>query len=1141
VEGYPPPRIQFLNNANAGSYLRLQAGIAILRLCDSARQLEPDFLNCRLWHALAKLGLDDVNWVRCKFVEEWSEMMLGRGVYGAKASSRNSKNGSKEEEGDSRTAPGLRFLALLVFCADGETGANGLLANGHAANLGSRRQAALKLSARSCVSNLRTTCAHTLAQCQAMGRAMEAKFDTMYKLFIMPEFAVPYALHLLSHRVETPTCVTAAEAALEAKTKDVEETEENALDRTLLAEQHELKYKQLKKRLKMLVEPLVSSLGDGADNISFLLRMVELIGNRYMPVTIRISDGLLGHSETPLKSGEYHDLLDITHNSALDSSVTDAGKGTSESGFHVEEEDGYNPSVRVSEYTAKRLGVVCHAAREVLLKFVKKDVNLTLHPGAIQIPSNLFVKKVPTDLSVTTSGHKAATSGHKAATSKESDPRSVLTPKNRKRTEKTNVTFSEKLRRVASEDMKLDDDDDEAIVFDGANGDDDDAEPVNGNTAAPSRRRRSVTDRKGSGDIYETPKDTSRRSKSRERKHPPQSREERDGTSTNHTTQSSNAGTSAGTSKQSSMEVEKPLSSSESGEQWDMLSPIAHSKTPRVSKQPGQPTNGKEKSSAANRKNDTRTPPPPSSILRPPKHVNVIHNNNGKDKNKKVTVAKKAKTSTKHKSPFQKARKQELFKDVESTPVLATVATPSSSAIKKSFKPILIKMGPKFSDAFAKRSVVSPAAKGKKKGQSATKATRVQSIHSPKKKAFVDDFDFHDEEEEGAESSSVKGKKTGKKGAVTASATKKSTPKKKKGSSVQPKGKKRKSVSSQDEDESDDDEPLTQAVKKIQDSAIKKLASPKKAKKAQPKAKKRKVISSDEDESDDESVKKGGSKSQRASSSAKGKKTNKKVAAAAAGSKKSTAKAKGNSQKKTKQRESISSEVDESDEESVDEPPKKSGGKTQRVSEGRKKPSTTTRTKKSPSVKTAKKTPSKRKQSPSNSRKKNESPKSRVSSSTTPSRRAQKDSEDEDELVEKSDIKRGSRKAASASTSAKPAKQKRGSTKKSDTVPKNTPSRSSSKAGARGRSPARSVSSDDEDEEENEPVEKPTAKRGTRKAASASTSAKPSKQKRGSTKKSDTKAKNTPSRNTTTRTRSPAGSVPSTPSSSVARRSSRRR
>eukprot|EP00593_Proboscia_inermis_P012637 CAMPEP_0171323274 /NCGR_PEP_ID=MMETSP0816-20121228/115477_1 /TAXON_ID=420281 /ORGANISM="Proboscia inermis, Strain CCAP1064/1" /LENGTH=169 /DNA_ID=CAMNT_0011821951 /DNA_START=1695 /DNA_END=2204 /DNA_ORIENTATION=+ len=135
--------------------------------------------------------------------------------------------------------------------------------------------------------------------------------------------------------------------------------------------------------------------------------------------------------------------------------------------------------------------------------------------------------------------------------------------------------------------------------------------------------------------------------------------------------------------------------------------------------------------------------------------------------------------------------------------------------------------------------MVSPAAKGEKKGQSAKKVTRVQSTHSPKKRAFVDDFDFHDEEEEMAESSSVKGKKASKKGAVTASATEKYTPKKKKGSSVQPKGKTRKSVSFQDEDESDDDEPLTQAVKRIQDSAIKKLASPKKTKKAQPKAKKR--------------------------------------------------------------------------------------------------------------------------------------------------------------------------------------------------------------------------------------------------------------------------------------------------------------
>ena len=40
----------------------------------------------------------------------------------------------------------------------------------------------------------------------------------------------------------------------------------------------------LRKRLKLVLESLVQSRGDNADNISSLLHMVEIIGKQYRPV-----------------------------------------------------------------------------------------------------------------------------------------------------------------------------------------------------------------------------------------------------------------------------------------------------------------------------------------------------------------------------------------------------------------------------------------------------------------------------------------------------------------------------------------------------------------------------------------------------------------------------------------------------------------------------------------------------------------------------------------------------------------------------------------------------------------------------------------------------------------------------------------
>jgi hypothetical protein len=45
---------------------------------------------------------------------------------------------------------------------------------------------------------------------------------------------------------------------------------------------------------------------------------------------------------------------------------------------------------------AAKLKTICVVAREVLLSYMKKDVNLTTYPGVIQLSMNLFRRSNPT-------------------------------------------------------------------------------------------------------------------------------------------------------------------------------------------------------------------------------------------------------------------------------------------------------------------------------------------------------------------------------------------------------------------------------------------------------------------------------------------------------------------------------------------------------------------------------------------------------------------------------------------------------------------------------------------------------------------------------------------------------------------------
>lgn len=56
-----------------------------------------------------------------------------------------------------------------------------------------------------CIVALRRTCQIVEAQCTALGAEGVANYERRLKMKIMPEFALPFLFHLLSHRPETPT------------------------------------------------------------------------------------------------------------------------------------------------------------------------------------------------------------------------------------------------------------------------------------------------------------------------------------------------------------------------------------------------------------------------------------------------------------------------------------------------------------------------------------------------------------------------------------------------------------------------------------------------------------------------------------------------------------------------------------------------------------------------------------------------------------------------------------------------------------------------------------------------------------------------------------------------------------------------
>ena len=326
------------------SALREFAAISLFRLSDVRLELERKYLSPVMWHTLASSLLDEEQTVRSSVMEELNAMLTGQDKY--------------RPEG-SATGASLRFVAMVTLCCDADHGVGNVAANGNAANVG-KLSVATKTASMKCIATLRRTCDATLHQCRALGKEAELNFERSLKMMIMPEYSVPYAIHLLSLRRETPAAGGTA-AGVPGLTQYQPAASE---DDDFMGVDEEAQQKVLRKRLKWLFEPLILSLGDGANNILFLMQLCEMLGSSFQPV-----DVLATSSTIDLKYPSQGD------DDSLASPVA------------VKNTDTHNLALLVG-----KLKTTCVAAREVLMSYVKKDINLSPYPGQIQLPMTLFKK-----------------------------------------------------------------------------------------------------------------------------------------------------------------------------------------------------------------------------------------------------------------------------------------------------------------------------------------------------------------------------------------------------------------------------------------------------------------------------------------------------------------------------------------------------------------------------------------------------------------------------------------------------------------------------------------------------------------------------------------------------------------------------
>jgi len=303
--------------------LKQCASLCLLRLCDPRLRLDRRHLTTERWHILAGTFLEDERDAREAVMKELSLMLTGNGSFG-------------RFRGHLAMVPLLRLVAFATLCVDGDNGLSNSAANGNAANVG-KTTLSIRYHTRECVIALRKAFEATAVQARANGAEAEKAFESKMKVSLMPEFVVLYAFHLLSFRPETPLCWSGNSFSSAQANLDLDvNVDENG-------------QRILRKRLKWLFDPLVLSLGDSADNISFLLRMTEALGS-------------------------YEPIMQATTNATKRGLV-------------------YQPNTKNQQLAPSKLKVVCLAAREVLLSYVKKDVNLAFYPGRISLPAHLFKRR----------------------------------------------------------------------------------------------------------------------------------------------------------------------------------------------------------------------------------------------------------------------------------------------------------------------------------------------------------------------------------------------------------------------------------------------------------------------------------------------------------------------------------------------------------------------------------------------------------------------------------------------------------------------------------------------------------------------------------------------------------------------------
>ena len=317
--------------------IRQCAAINLLRLCDRRLNLEEQYLSTESWHTLGGVFLDEELVVRCTVVEELAVFLTGQEVY-------------EPPKGAAKLAPAHRFAAYIVLCADADGASANSRVNGNAARVGKISQR-VKVAAQKCINNMRQGCDRELAQCAVGSRQMDK-----VSIFL-PEYITPHAFHLLSYRREGPSeavtperskaSIGAAKRTSEGSTKSLDEA---------------AKQKMLKKRLKFLFDPLIFSLGDGADNISFLLSMTQSLADCS---PINVSEEASTTIDSP---GSLGGRMSLDSNDRDNGLMQDSGREVAEA----------------------KLRCICSVSRLLLLSFIKKDVNLSEYPGSVRIPAMLF-------------------------------------------------------------------------------------------------------------------------------------------------------------------------------------------------------------------------------------------------------------------------------------------------------------------------------------------------------------------------------------------------------------------------------------------------------------------------------------------------------------------------------------------------------------------------------------------------------------------------------------------------------------------------------------------------------------------------------------------------------------------------------